>query len=310
MAVDAESTARVTAASQERRAATLALAAGIAIMATKFVAWRLTGSSAVYSDAVESIVNVVAGAFALWAIAQSHRPADRTHPYGHGRFEFLSATVEAALVGAAGASIVWEAGHRLLSGAALPQRLDAGLVIIGAAGLANAAIGAWLLRLGRRNGSAALVADGQHLLSDALTSVAALGALVAVRLTGIAWIDPVVALCMAGVLVAMAARTMRRSLGDLVDEQDERDYDLVRAILDAHVDRPGAVAREPRIVGWHKLRTRHVGRHHWVEFHLQVDGSMDVRAAHDLASAIEHEVEQALASGMDGGNATAHVEPA
>jgi hypothetical protein len=97
MAVDAESSARATAASQERRAATFALVAGIAIMATKFVAWRLTGSSAVYSDAVESIVNVVAGAFALWAIAQSHRPADRTHPYGHGRFEFLSATVEAAL---------------------------------------------------------------------------------------------------------------------------------------------------------------------------------------------------------------------
>jgi cation diffusion facilitator family transporter len=252
----------------------------------------------------------VAGAFALWAIAQSHRPADSTHPYGHGRFEFLSATVEAALVGAAGASIVWEAGHRLVSGAEMPQRLDAGLAIIGAAGLANAVLGGWLLRLGRRNGSSALVADGQHLVSDALTSLAAVGALVAVRTTGIAWIDPVVALLMAAVLVAMAARTMRRSLGDLVDEQDARDYELVRSILDAHVERPGAPAREPIIRGWHKLRTRHVGRHHWVEFHLQVDGSMDVRAAHELASAIEHEVEQALASGVDGGNATAHVEPA
>ena len=296
-------------ASPERRAALVALLVGIALMGAKFVAWRITGSSAVYSDAVESIVNVAASGFAVWAIAQSHRPADRTHPYGHGRFEFLSASFEGILIGAAGASIVWESAHRLLSGGVELRSIDTGLWIVGLAGAANAGVGTWLVSLGRRGGSAALIADGRHLQSDALTSLAAIGALLAVRLTGIGWIDPVVAILMACVLVALAVRTVRRALGELVDEQDAADYETVRGILDAHMEGT-AGARAPLIRGWHKLRTRHVGRHHWVDFHVQVDGGMDVRTAHEVASAIEAEIEEALGRGSEGGNATAHVEPA
>ena len=293
----------------ERRAALLAVVAGIVLMAVKFLAWRLTGSSAVYSDAVESIVNVVASGFALWAVAQSHRPADRTHPYGHGRFEFVSMSVEGALIGAAGASIVWESVHRMLTGDLALERIDWGLWLVGATAAANGGLGWWLLSLGRRTGSAALQGDGRHLLSDSLTSLAAIGALIAVRATGIGWIDPLVAIAMACVLVALGIRMVRRSLGELVDEQDAGDFEIVRGILDAHVEgSPGA--RTPLIRGWHKLRTRHVGRHHWVEFHIQVDGAMDVRSAHEVASAIEHEIETRLGSGSGGGNATAHVEPA
>jgi cation diffusion facilitator family transporter len=298
-----------TTRSVERRAAAVAVVAGVVLMAVKFVAWRMTGSSAVYSDAVESIVNVVASGFALWAVAQSHRPADRTHPYGHGRFEFVSMSVEGALIGAAGTSIVWEAAHRLLSGDVSVQRIDWGLALVGATVLANGALGWWLLSLGRRTGSAALSGDGRHLMSDALTSLAAIGALVAVRVTGIAWLDPLAAILMAVVLVVVGVRMVRRSLGELVDEQDAGDYETVRRILDSHVEGT-AGARAPLIRGWHKLRTRHIGRHHWVEFHIQVDGRTDVRAAHETASAIEHEIEQALGCGVDGGDATAHVEPA
>ena len=293
----------------ERRAAAVAVFAGAALMAVKFVAWRMTGSSAVYSDAVESIVNVVASGFALWAVAQSHRPADRTHPYGHGRFEFVSMSVEGALIGAAGASIVWESVHRMLSGDLELQRIDWGLALIGATAVANGALGWWLLSLGRRTGSEALKGDGRHLLSDAVTSVAAIGALLAVRTTGIGWIDPVVAIIMACVLVGLGVRMVRRSLGELVDEQDAGDFQVVSAILDSHVEGT-AGAKAPLIRGWHKLRTRHVGRHHWVEFHIQVDGRMDVRTAHEVASAIEYEIETRLASGKGGGNATAHIEPA
>ena len=114
---------------------------------------------------------------------------------------------------------------------------------------------------------------------------------------------------LACVLVALAVRTVRRALGELVDEQDAADYETVRGILDAHVEGT-AGARAPLIRGWHKLRTRHVGRHHWVDFHVQVDGGMDVRTAHEVASTIEAEIEQALGRGSEGGNATAHVEPA
>jgi len=293
----------------ERRAAAVAVFAGAALMAVKFVAWRMTGSSAVYSDAVESIVNVVASGFALWAVAQSHRPADRTHPYGHGRFEFVSMSVEGALIGAAGASIVWESVHRMLSGDLELQRIDWGLALIGITAVANGALGWWLLSLGRRTGSDALQGDGRHLLSDAVTSAAAIGALLAVRFTGIGWIDPLVAIVMACVLVGLGVRMVRRSLGELVDEQDVGDFEVVRTILDSHVEGT-AGARAPLIRGWHKLRTRHVGRHHWVEFHIQVDARMDVRTAHEVASAIEFEIETRLGGSTGGGNATAHIEPA
>jgi cation diffusion facilitator family transporter len=293
----------------ERRAAAVAVFAGAALMAVKFVAWRMTGSSAVYSDAVESIVNVVASGFALWAVAQSHRPADRTHPYGHGRFEFVSMSVEGALIGAAGASIVWESVHRMLSGDLELQRIDWGLALIGITAEANGALGWWLLSLGRKTGSGALQGDGRHLLSDAVTSAAAIGALLAVRFTGIGWIDPLVAIVMACVLVGLGVRMVRRSLGELVDEQDAGDFEVVRTILDSHVEGTSG-ARAPLIRGWHKLRTRHVGRHHWVEFHIQVDARMDVRTAHEVASAIEFEIETRLGGGTGGGNATAHIEPA
>jgi cation diffusion facilitator family transporter len=294
----------------ERDAAVLALGAGAAIMGVKLIAWRLTGSSAVHGDAMESIVNVAASAMALWAVVQAHRPADRTHPYGHGRFEFLSASFEGVLIGAAAATIIWEAVQRLATGTTELREIGWGMALLAITAMANAALGWRLVRTGRRLGSAALDADGWHLLSDAATSVGAIAALVAVRTTGLAWIDPLAAIALAAMLVVLAVRTLRRSLGHLVDEQDAGDYEAVRAILDAHLEAPGRPAREPAIRGWHKLRTRHVGRHHWVDFHLQVDGSLDVRAGHAIASAIEHEIEEALGCGTDGGNATAHVEPA
>ncbi len=184
-----------------------------------------------------------------------------------------------------------------------------GMVLIGATIVANGAVGAWLVWLGKRTGSVALGSDGKHLLTDAITSLAAIGALLAVHATGWKWVDPVVAIGMAAVILVVGYRMVRRSMGELVDEQDPDDYRKVSGILDSHVHgKPGA--REPLIRGWHKLRTRHLGRHHWVDFHVQVPGDMDVRRAHDIASHIEHEIEQALGGGREGGNATAHVEPA
>jgi cation diffusion facilitator family transporter len=295
---------------RERRAIVLALALGIVLTVVKFIAWRMTGSSAVYSDAVESIVNIAASGFALWAIHQAHRPADRTHPYGHGRFEFLSASAEGALIAAAAVSIVWEAVHRMLAGDIHVERAGWGIAVVGATVAANAAMGTWLLVLGRRRKSSALESDGKHLLTDSVTSLGAIAALLLVHFTGQAWIDPVIALVMACVILVVGYRIVRHALGNLLDEQDAGDYETVRKILDEHVAAPGRTPRAPAILGWHKLRTRHVGRHHWVDFHVQVPGTMDVRSAHELATAIELEIEAALGCGEDGGNATAHVEPA
>ncbi|MFO0782855.1 MAG: cation diffusion facilitator family transporter [Phycisphaerales bacterium] len=293
----------------EHQAAVAAVVAGVALMAVKFVAWRLTGSSAVYSDAMESIVNVAASGFAFWAVWNAHRPADRTHPYGHGKFEFISATVEGALIAGAAVTIVWQACHRLVEGGRSLENVDLGLWLVGGTVVVNGALGLWLMGLGRRTGSVALGGDGRHLLTDAATSCAAIGALLVVRTTGAEWVDPVVALGMAAVILVVGYRMVRRALGDLVDEQDPHDYAAVGAILDAHVEgRPGA--RAPFIQSWHKLRTRHLGRHHWVDFHIQLPGTMDVATAHEIASQIELEIEQHLGGGQEGGNATAHIEPA
>src|SRR4051812_35722615 len=168
----------------ERQAAILALAVGILLMILKFVAYFVTGSSAILSDALESIVNVLAGGFALYAIILAHLPADREHPYGHGKVEFLSAGFEGGMIVLAAVLIAGRAIQKLIYGATVDQ-IDQGLVLIALAMLVNGALGFYLIRKGKRSGSITLEADGKHLFSDAITSVVVLIALVGVRLTNV-----------------------------------------------------------------------------------------------------------------------------
>lgn len=270
-------------------------------MGVKFVAYAITGSAAVFSDALESIVNVLAGAFALYAVVLAHRPADTDHPYGHGKIEFLAAGFEGGMILLAAMVIVWRAVESIVHGPEV-QRVDAGLALMAVATAVNGGVGALLLRTGRRNGSIALEADGRHLLSDALTSVAVLAALAIVRLTGWTVVDPLAAVLVAAYLASIGVGLLRRSAAGLMDEQDVRDDELIRRILEAHA---GPEAAEPRICGYHKLRHRHTGRYHWVDFHMLVPADWDVRRAHAAASALEGAIERALGIG----DATAHVEP-
>ncbi len=286
----------------ERQAGTIAVVVGVVLLAVKFAAWWLTGSAAAFSDALESIVNVVASLVALWAVRSAHRPADRTHPYGHGRFEILSAGFEGGMIAVAGGVIVARAVEVFLRGGSELGRLDAGVILMAVTVLANGGVGAWLLGVGRRWGSPSLRADGWHLISDALTTVAVIAALLVVRLTGWTVVDPIAALVMGVVLCVLGLRILRRSLGDLVDEQEESDVSRLEALLDAHC---GTGGRAPRICGWHKLRVRHVGREHWVEFHVQLPARMPLQEAHAAATEIELEIEGL----MGPGNATAHTEP-
>ncbi|MBX3355779.1 MAG: cation transporter [Phycisphaeraceae bacterium] len=286
----------------EQRAASVAVIVALALTATKIVAWKISGSAAVFSDAVEGVVNVVASGVAWWAIRQSHRPADRSHPYGHGRFELLSAALEGGMIAIAAVVILWRAIEAFISGELNTAAIDLAMMLLIGTVVINGAVGMWLLRLGRRFGSPALDADGKHLLADAATTGAAIVALFLVRVTGAAWIDPLAAMVMAFVIGIAGVRVVRRALGDLVDEQDPHDFAQIERLLDGHT---GAQGNPPRICSWHKLRVRHVGRQHWVEFHMRLPDATDVRSAHDAASAIEHEIEQHFGFG----NATAHVEP-
>jgi cation diffusion facilitator family transporter len=180
------------------------------------------------------------------------------------------------------------------------DRLGLGITLLAVALAVNAALGWALVGIGRRQDSATLVADGQHLLSDALTSVAAIVGVLVVRLTGWRYADPLAAMVVAAYVALMGIRLVGDAVAGLMDRQDTSDEQLLRSILDAHV-----AGREPKICSYHKLRHRHSGRYHWVDFHIMVPPSWDIRQGHQVASTIEYEIEQALGIG----NATAHVEP-
>jgi len=278
-----------------------ALVVAVVLMATKFVAYGLTDSSAIFSDALESIVNVLAGGFAVYAVVLAHRPADESHPYGHGKVEFLSAGFEGGMILLAAIFIAWRGIEAIARGAAV-QRLDAGLVLIIAAMLVNGAMGRWLIKTGRSQGSITLEADGKHLLSDAVTSVAVLAALLVVKFTGFVLADPICAIVVAVYLFWVAIDLLKRSAAGLMDEQDQGDAVLLKQILDSHLAPSG---RPPLICSYHNLRHRHTGRYHWIEFHLMVPAEITVEQSHQMASEIEGEIEQALGPG----DATAHVEP-
>jgi cation diffusion facilitator family transporter len=274
----------------------------LALLAVKFTAYYLTDSAAIFSDALESIVNVVASIIAAYSLFLAHQPPDEQHPYGHGKVEFLSAGFEGGMILLAACVIAFRAIEEMIRGPGA-HKLDWGLLLVFLAGAVNGVAGLLLLTLGRRRSSMTLIADGKHLLSDAITSVAVLVALLIMWFRpSWVWIDPIAALLVAAYIAYMGTHLLSESAAGLMDQQDAADEKLLREILDAHV---GVAGSEPRICSYHKLRHRHSGRYHWVDFHMMVPSDWDVARGHQVASAIEHEIEQALGEG----NATAHVEP-
>ena len=285
----------------EARAAVLSVLIGAALLGAKFAAYFLTNSEAILSDALESIVNVLAACFALYAVSLAHTPADEDHPYGHGKIEFLSAGFEGGMILFASVIIVVQAVVALARG---PQVHSSavGLPVLVVAMFTNAGLGLYLIRTGRKQGALSLEADGRHLLADAITSVVAFAALAVVSLTKWPYADPIGAILVAMYIARTGLALLRRSAAGLMDEQDKADAGLLRQILDAHV---GPDSQPPHICSYHKLRHRHSGRYHWVDFHLVVPAWWDVESAHKVAGAIETEIERALGEG----DATAHVEP-
>ena len=293
----------------ERRFARLALGVGIVLLGVKFFAYYLTGSAAIFTDAAESIVNVLAAGFALWAIGYAHQPADASHPYGHGKMEFMSALLEGSMILVAALAALWRALETVWQGPEV-ESIGLGLILVVFAGVANGGLGLVLIRKGKASGSITLEADGRHLLTDAVTSVVLLITLVAIWLSGVAWLDPIGAVVLAIYLGWEGVHLIGRAAAGLMDKQDPDDEKLLTDLLDSHI---GDGAAEPKICSYHKLRHRHVGRDHWIDFHLVVPRDWNVKQGHDVAGAIEGELERAF--GRDDPeipghtNATAHVEP-
>lgn len=287
----------------ESRAAIVSLTTAIILTLLKFVAYFATNSSAIFSDAMESIVNIAASIFAIYSLYLAHRPADAEHPYGHGKVEFISAAVEGGMVLAAAIVAVVKAIDSFIHGADLHiEHLAIGVALLTVALLVNGLVGTILIRIGKRQDSATLIADGKHLASDAWTSFAAIAGVAIVLLTGWRYADPLAAILVAIYIAWVGSKLLQGAVDGLMDRQDMGDQRLLRTILESHM---GEQAREPRICSYHKLRHRHSGRYHWVDFHIMVPENWDVRRGHEAASKIEYEIEQALGIG----NATAHVEP-
>jgi len=267
------------------RAGLISLTVALLMLAAKYQAYRMTGSTAVLSDALESIVNVVAAVFALGGLLFAGRPADRNHPYGHGKIEFFSAAFEGGLIAFASVVIVYEVVLILLAGAAVRQ-ISAGVVIVLVTGLVNLVLGWYLVRTGRRYDSLTLVADGKHVIADFWTSAGVVVGLLLVQLTGLAWLDPLVALLVALSLMWTGFRLVRHAAGGLLDEEDPALLSRVLAALQRYVGHG--------VIRVHHLRAIRSGRFHHVEAHLVVPEFWSVDKAHgvseDVAARVIHDL--------------------
>ncbi|HEX6662612.1 MAG TPA: cation diffusion facilitator family transporter [Gaiellaceae bacterium] len=274
----------------------LSLAASLATIALKTVAWRLTGSVGLLSDAIESVVNFVAAAAALVAIRWASRPSDEEHMYGHEKAEYFAAGIEGFLIIAAAASIAVAAVGRLIHPASIDD-VGVGLAISALASAVNLAVGLALIRVGRGHRSIALEADGRHLLTDVVTSVGVIVGVAIVAITGWRVLDPLIALAVAANIVLTGLALIRRSGGGLMDRVlPEAEQAAVRAAL-------APFAAEG--VGFHALRTRRSGRRSFVSVHVLVPGDWSVQEGHRVLERVELAVRQAV----PGTTVFTHLEP-
>lgn len=257
--------------------ALLSFVVAVGLLLAKFWAFSKTGSQAIFSDALESIVNVVAAVIALSVVRYAIRPADRDHPYGHGKVEFFSAAFEGGLIFCAALVILWQAIGAMVSGA-MPQELNLGVVITMAAGIANGLLGWFLVRYGTRHDSAAITADGHHVLSDFWTSVGVVLGLIVVKLTGIAWLDPAIAAVMMVWLLITGWRIVRRAIDGLLDAEDPELLRQVVAGLRPHVGNG--------VIRMHHLRAIRAGSFRHISAHLVVPEFWSVERAHDESEAL------------------------
>ncbi len=262
------------AVSSRFRVMALAFGVGSLLLGIKFGAYFLTGSAGVLSDALESVINVVASGFALYSVHLSALPADSNHPYGHGKIEYFSAGFEGGLIVLAAAAILWQAIPRFTAPEPLSE-LGWGALLIAAAAAVNGVLGLLLVRTGRATRSLALEADGRHLFTDVITSLGVVAGLLLVLGTGSPWWDPLVACLVALNILVTGYRLVRKSLGGLLDEADPALLGQIRAVLDDQ--------RSPDWIDVHRLRARRYGHEVTVDLHLVLPRDSALSEAHAQA---------------------------
>jgi cation diffusion facilitator family transporter len=288
-----------TAKEKNQRVMAMGLSVSIStlLMVLKFYTYWLTDSTAVLSDALESIINVVASSFALWSVILAAKPPDLSHPYGHGKVEFFSAGFEGALIILASGGIIWEAFPEIWQPKSLPN-LDSGLLILFGTGIVNLVLGWSLMRTGKRTRSLAIAADGKHIITDVYTSAGVLLGLVLVRQTGWYWLDGAMACLVAVNILFIGIKLIRESSSRLMDASDPALLDQITGVINKN--------RKDSWIDIHHLRAWRSGERIHVDFHIILPRELSLEKAHQEVTLIEHMLKENV-PGL--GDALIHAEP-
>lgn len=281
-----------------RVAVAVSVAVAFLMLAGKMAAFFLTGSTAIFSDAMESVVHLLATIFVGFSLWYSFQPPDTGHPYGHGKIAYFSSGFEGVLILIASVAIIVTAVDDLIHGPTLEQ-LDLGLGIIGTLAVVNLALGLYLIRTGKQHNNLVLVSNGEHVLTDMWTSVGVLIGILLVRLTGVTWLDPVVAIGVAVNIMYVGGRLVRQSIGGLMERADEGYTARILEILEE-------ARREGIISNFHQVRHRRVHDQLWIEYHLLFPHELSITKAHDLSHLVEDRIAVQF---KDDVYVTAHLEP-
>lgn len=270
-----------------KNAAIISMAVGLLMFASKIIAYIVTGSSAIFSDAAESVVHIFATGMALFSIILSNKPADESHFYGHGNVEYFSAGIEGFLIIVAAVVIIYESAKDLILGVEL-QKMDVGLYVITAAGIINLLLGLFLIRTGKKTGSLTLIADGKHVLTDSYTSIGVMIGIILVIITGIKIIDPIFAIFVATNILITGYKLIRQSVGGLMNETD-------LSILKKISDRLLSIKKDYWI-DLHQLRFWTSGERIFIDFHLIIPFYFTVKQSHDEEDYIKEELKKDFAN--------------
>ena len=247
-------------------------AVGIVLFVGKIVAWKLTNSDSVFSDAMESIVNVISAFMGLYALYLAAKPRDENHPYGHGKVEFVTSAIEGSLICIAGIMIIYEGCNSLITGKVI-SKVDWGIWIVAATAIANYVLGYISIQKGKRQNSVVLISSGKHLQSDTYTTLGVVISLVLVYFTKIVWIDSIVALIFGVYIITVGYKIVRHSLSGIMDEADPKMLGNLATFLNSN--------RKPEWIDIHNMKIQQFGSRLHIDAHITLPWYFELRTAHE-----------------------------
>jgi cation diffusion facilitator family transporter len=279
-----------------RRTAFLSVLSNTTLVTSKIVVGLITGSVAILSEGIHSGLDLLAALIAFFSISMAAQPPDGKHPYGHGKIENISGSVEALLIVFAGGYIASESIHKLHSGSHV-ENIDLGLLVMAFSAVVNIFVSRILFKVAKAHESPALEADAHHLSTDVYTSLGVVFGLFLVRITHLQWLDALVALAVAVQITLIGVKVLRASLADLIDVSlPDEEQEIIREVIERHCG---------QFNSYHGLKSRKAGNTRYLEFHLVINPDLNVKQAHDFCNHLESELHGELRNSK----ITIHVEP-